>query len=93
MYKSQSNIMYLYMSLVGLHLEYCFQVWHPHLQKDIDNIKKVQGRATRMISQISSLSYDEGLYECSILSLEMRWLRSDLLLVFEIVKSLFILFI
>ena len=86
-HKSQSNIMYLYKSLVRPHLEYCFQAWHPHLQKDIDNIEKVQKRATRMIPEISSLSYDERLYKCSILSIEMRRLRSDLILVSKMVKG------
>ena len=57
-YRSQSNIMYLYKSLVGPHLEYCCQAWHPHLQQDIDNTEKVQRRATRMILEISSLCYD-----------------------------------
>ena len=40
-----------------------------------------------MVPEIYSLSYEEGLYECGILSLEMRRLRSDLILVFEIVKG------
>ena len=61
--------------------------WCPHLQKDTDNVKKVQGRATRMMLEISSLSYDKGLYECGILSLVMRELRLDLILVFNIMKG------
>ena len=55
--------------------EYCCQDWHPYLQKDIDNTKKVQRRATRMMPEISSLCYDEGMYQCGDLSLEMRRLR------------------
>ena len=47
-HKNQSNIMYLYKSLVRPHLEYRCQACRPHLQKDIDNIEKVQRRATRM---------------------------------------------
>ena len=40
-----------------------------------------------MMSEISSLSYDERLYKYSILSFEIRRLRSDLILVFIIVKG------
>ena len=61
-HKSQSNIVYLYKSLVRPHLEYCCQDWHPHLQKDIDNIEKVQRRATIMIPEISSISNEERMY-------------------------------
>ena len=76
-YKRHSNIIYLYKSLVGPHLEYSRQAWRPHLQKEIYNIKKVQRRATRMIPEITSLSYEERLYKCGIFSLEMRRLRSN----------------
>ena len=41
-----------------------------------------------MIPEISSLSYDERLHKCGIISLEMRRLCSDLILVFKIVKGL-----
>ena len=64
--KSQSNIMYLYISLIRSHIEYCCQAWRRHLQKDIDNIEKVQRRATRMMPEISSLSYDKRLRKCGM---------------------------
>ena len=35
----------------------------------------------------TSLSYDERLYKCGILSLEMKRFRSDLVLDFRIVKG------
>ena len=79
--------MYLYKSLARQHLEYCCQAWRPHLQKDTDGIEKVQRRTTRMIQEIHSLSYDEGLYKFGVLSFEIRRLRSDLILVLNIVKG------
>ena len=83
----QSNIMYLYKSLVRPHLEYCCDSWRPYLKKDIDNIEKAQRSAPRMIPEISSLSYEERLYKCGILFPKMRRIRSDLILVLKIVKG------
>ena len=79
--------MYLYKSLVRPHLEYCCQVCCPQIQKDIDDIEKVQRRVRIMIPEIHSLSYDERLHKCGVLSLEMRWLRSDLILLLKIVNG------
>ena len=40
-----------------------------------------------MIPEISNLIYEERLYKCGFLSLEMRRLHSGLILVFEIMKG------
>ena len=40
-----------------------------------------------MILELSSLSYEERLYKCGILSIEMRRLSLDIILVFRIVKG------
>ena len=51
--KSKEMIIPLYKSLVRPHLEYCVQVWHLHLIKDIIQlIENVQHRATRMIPEL-----------------------------------------
>ena len=34
-YKEKSFIVPLYKAIVSPHLEYCIQVWNPHLRKDI----------------------------------------------------------
>ena len=86
--KSKDNILRLYKSLVRPHLEYCCQVWRPYHQKDVNNIEKVQRRVTRMIPEISHLSYEDRLFETNLLSLEMRRLRADLIEVFKIVNGL-----
>ena len=77
--KSKENIVQLYKSLVRPHLEYCVQAWRPYLQKDIDNIEKVQRRATKMINGLSQLSYEERLKRTNLMTLELRRLRADLL--------------
>ena len=85
--KSKDNILHLYKSLVRPHLEYCVQAWRPYLQKDIDNIEKVQRRATKMIYGFSQL-YDERLTRSNLMTLELRRLRADLLEVFKIMHNL-----
>ena len=54
-YLSQDITIQLYKSLVRPHLEYCVQVWRPHLRKDIDNIEKAQRRITKMVFGLEKL--------------------------------------
>ena len=86
--KSKDHILNLYKSLVRPHLEYCCQAWQPYLQKDVDNIDKVQRRMTRVIPELSQLNYEERLCRTNLLSLGMRRLRADLIEVFKIVKGI-----
>ena len=67
-------------------LEYCVQAWRPYL-KDIDLLKKVQKRATRLMIKDRSLSYEERLRRLGLTSLETRRLRGDLIEVFKILKG------
>ena len=59
--RSSDTIITLYKSLVRPHLEYCSQIWSPHLMKDIKLIESVQWRATKLVQRIEYLSYDERL--------------------------------
>lgn len=86
--KSRKIILPLYKTLVRPHLDYCSQIWRPHLQKDILLIEKVQRRATRLISEFVGLSYEERLKKLNITTMETRRIRADLIQVFKIVKGL-----
>uniref|UniRef100_A0A452H4G2 Uncharacterized protein n=1 Tax=Gopherus agassizii TaxID=38772 RepID=A0A452H4G2_9SAUR len=44
--KIENIILHLYKSIVCPHLEYCMQMWSPHLKKDILELEKVQKRET-----------------------------------------------
>src|SRR3989454_7406560 len=54
--KSQNIITKLYKTLVRPKLECCVQAWRPYLKDNIDNIEKVQHRATKMIENYKCLT-------------------------------------
>src|ERR1043165_4397869 len=85
--KSQHIIMKLYKALVRLKLEYCIQAWRPYLKKNIDNIEKVQLRATKMIEECKHLNYEDRLIQTGLTTLDERRTRGDLIEVFKMIKS------
>ena len=70
--------------LMRLHLEYCIQVWGPQHRKDVELLKRVQGRTMKMIKSLEHLSYEgtEELKELGLFSLEKRRLEGDLIVAF-----------
>ena len=85
--KSKEVMLPLYKSLVRPHLEYCVQVWRPHLIKDIKLIENVQHRATRMITVLRGQSYEQRLTNLNLTTLETRRLRGDLIEMYKILKG------
>ena len=63
------------------------QFWSPQFQKDIDDIERVQRRATGLISGLARLSYEERLKETGLYTLERRQLRGDMIEMFQIMKD------
>ena len=68
-------------------LEYAVQSWSPYLLKDIDTIESVQRRFTKRIPGLKNLSYTQRLEALSLESLEIRRIKSDLLLTYKIVHK------
>ena len=77
----------LYKALVRPQLEYCNQVWSPHLQKHINAIENVQRRATRMLPGMKELSYRERLVKLKLPTLAFRRLRGDAIETYKIVHG------
>ena len=78
----------LYKAMVRPHLEYCVQVWRPHLEKDKALLEAVQHRATKCVEGLWGLSYEERLEVLGMQTLEYRRLRGDLIEVFKMYKGL-----
>ena len=65
-------------------LEYCCNVWSPHLLGMIDCIENVQRSFTKKLQGLGCLSYNERLNVLNIDSLECRRLKTDLTMYYQI---------
>ena len=87
-YMNKKMFLTLYKSLVRPHLEYCPQVWNPTLKKDIDELEKVQRRATKLVPELYDIPYEERLKILNLYPLHDRRLRGDMILTFKLLKGL-----
>ncbi len=85
--RKKNVILQLHKSLVRPKLEYCVQAWCPYLRRDIDNIERVQHRATKLIGECAGLNYEDRLHRTGLITLEKRRLRGDLIQVFKLIKG------
>ena len=69
-------------------MEYCVQAWRPYLKKNIDNLEKVQHRATKMIEEYKGLKYENRLVKTGLTTSEERRPRGDLIEAFKMIKGL-----
>jgi len=62
-------------------------MWSPHCNKDIKLIVSVQQRATKLVSGMQGLQYDERLKQLSLMQFERQRLSSNLIESFKIMNE------
>ena len=78
----------LYKSLVRSHLDYASSVWAPYKMKHIEQIERVQRRATKQLPGFRNLPYADRLRRLKLPTLSYRRLRGDLIEVYKIESGL-----
>ncbi|XP_059579843.1 carboxypeptidase Q isoform X8 [Alligator mississippiensis] len=85
--RSKEVILPLKVALVGLQLEYSIQFWVPHFKRDLDNLERIQRRATRMVRRLQAKPYEERSGALDLLSLCKRRLRDDLVATYKFIRG------
>ena len=75
-------------SLIRPRMEYAAVVWSPHTKKNIRKLERVQRAATKMVPELSGMSYEERLKKMELPTLEKRRERGDLINVYRMVNGL-----
>ena len=79
-----SNFTLLFKTLIRPIIEYAAPVWHPYLKTDIKTIEDVQRRATKCITGMRQLTYQQRLQALQLPTLAFRRWRGDLIETYKI---------
>ena len=80
--------MRLYKQYVRPHVEFSTPAWAPWTEADIQCLEDVQRRAVRMVSGLSSTTYEEKLQELGLTTLEERRHQADMCQTFKILHGI-----
>jgi hypothetical protein len=86
--RNMSLLLKAYNSYILPLFDYCSTVWSPTKLCDIDLLENVQRNFTKRLQGMEEVSYEERLLKCGLESLELRRLRKDLALCYQIVNGL-----
>ena len=79
----------LYKAIVRPHLEYAATIWNPYKKGYIDDLEKAQCRATKLLQNISHLSYPERLAALNLPTFVYRRIRGDMIKTFKILSNVY----
>jgi hypothetical protein len=81
------NFKPLYMTFIRPHLEYAIQAVGPYMVQDFKALEQVQIRATKLVKQIKHLTCEECLKKLSLLRIQDKVLRGDLIETYKILTG------
>ena len=79
----------LYTALVRPHLEYANVVWHPRYKKEVEQLERVQRRATKLVCNLRHVPYESRLRQMELPSLVYRRYRGDMIEVFKYLRGMY----
>jgi len=81
------DFLIIYKTYVRPHLEYCIQVWSPHLATDVLCLEKIQRAATKIVPGLKKLEYGDQLKRLGLTTLESQRKRGDLIDTYKILTG------
>jgi len=87
MYLSETSFCTIYKAMVRSQLEYAVSVWNPYRKEDILRIEKVQMRATKLVSSIEWLPYEDRLKRLELPTFKYRRISGDVIEVYKAINQ------
>jgi len=75
--------------LIRPHLEYGVPIWFPYKMKDIEEVEKVQKRATKHVKSLRGLPYEQRHRKLNLPTLRYRRHRGDMIEVYTILHGIY----
>ena len=86
--RHNTTLMTIFKSLILSRLDYCSQLWSPHLIRHIIQIENVQRSFTKIITGMRACSYSDRLSMLRLLFLQRRPERYCIIYVWKIIEEL-----
>ena len=86
--KEPKLMVQIFQTYILPHIRYCYSVWSPYLKKDIDLIKSIQRRFTKMIEGLHHLSYEERLKVLGLPMIKDSGRKWDLIQTYRILNGI-----